>query len=261
MPVDWMDVSSLSFNSLLLLERIQLSWFPGWVPEHELALALSANPHVAWFMRNKCPELDSWIQDLPTNCDSDMHSKETIREAEETIMRSINDLLVYVVDPRVYDRQPFLAWDSNELISVTDFSGKTVIDVGSGTGRLALVVAKMAKSVFAVEPVANLRQYIKEKALKKELGNVYPVDGLITDLPFPTGFAQVIVCGHVFGDDMEQEHDEILRVTIAGGMVVLCPGNDDKDNDRHSFLVGKGFSWSRFEEPKDWIKRKYWKTV
>ena len=33
MSADWMDVSSLPFNTLLLLERVQLSWFPGWVPE------------------------------------------------------------------------------------------------------------------------------------------------------------------------------------------------------------------------------------
>ena len=29
MPRDWMDVSHLSFNSLLLLEQVQLSWLPG----------------------------------------------------------------------------------------------------------------------------------------------------------------------------------------------------------------------------------------
>jgi hypothetical protein len=44
MPVNWMDVTSLSFNNLLLLERVQLSWFPGWLPEPELAIALRANP-------------------------------------------------------------------------------------------------------------------------------------------------------------------------------------------------------------------------
>lgn len=47
MSVNWIDVSALSFNTLLLLERVQLSWFPGWVPAAELALALEANP-VVW---------------------------------------------------------------------------------------------------------------------------------------------------------------------------------------------------------------------
>ncbi len=76
-------------------------------------------------------------------------------------MGALVDWLVYVVDPSLYDAQPFLEWDSNELTSLVDFTGKTAIDVGSGTGRLALTVAHLAKTVFAVEPVGNLREYLR----------------------------------------------------------------------------------------------------
>ena len=75
-----------------------------------------------------------------------------------------------------------------------------MIDIGSGTGRLALVAAEKAHAVFAVEPVANLRRYIKEKAQREGYHNVFTVDGLITELPFPDGFADVTMGGHVFGD-------------------------------------------------------------
>ncbi len=61
MPLDWIDATSLSFNTLLLLERVQLGWFPGWVPEEELAVALRANPVVEWYMRHKCPEIAGWL--------------------------------------------------------------------------------------------------------------------------------------------------------------------------------------------------------
>ena len=57
MAVNWIDVTTLSFNVLLLLERVQLSWLPGWVPEDELAIALKANPVVEWYMRQKCPSV------------------------------------------------------------------------------------------------------------------------------------------------------------------------------------------------------------
>jgi hypothetical protein len=43
-PLEWMDVSQLSFNTLLLVEHVQLSWLPGWLPERELGIALRANP-------------------------------------------------------------------------------------------------------------------------------------------------------------------------------------------------------------------------
>ena len=61
MPCKWMDVSDLSFNTLLLLEQVQLSWLPGWLPENELGVALKANPVVEWYMRHKCPQLNEWL--------------------------------------------------------------------------------------------------------------------------------------------------------------------------------------------------------
>ena len=265
MPVNWMDVSSLSFNTLLLLERVQLSWFPGWVPEAELAVALGANPVVEWYLRHKRPELNEWLDQVMAQADQTEESPAAdagqIRQAEVAILRAINDLVVYVVDPAVYDAQPFLNWDSSELTSLVDLAGKTVIDVGAGTGRLALIAAEeKAAAVFAVEPVANLRSYLKKKARDRGLANVYPVDGLITDIPFPDEFADVTMGGHVFGEYLEEEYGEMARVTRPGGMIILCPGNNDVDNDAHRFLVSQGFLWSRFEEPEDGVKRKYWRT-
>jgi hypothetical protein len=53
----------------------------------------------------------------------------------------------------------------------------------------------------------------------------------------------------------------MARVTKPGGMVILCPGNNDRDNEAHDFLTSRGFAWSRFEEPGDGMKRKYWKVL
>jgi SAM-dependent methyltransferase len=261
-PVDWIDVSSISFNTLLLLERVQLSWFSGWLPEAELALALKANPVVEWYLRHKCPELNGWLDKVMAEVgEGQPPNPEKVRRAEEAVLRAINDLVTYAVDPAIYDAQPFLGWDSRELTSLVDFTGQTVIDVGAGTGRLALVAAEQAEAVFAVEPVTNLRRYLRDKARERGLKNVFPVDGLITDMPFPDGFAEVTMASHVFGDLPEEEFHELARVTKPGGAVILCPGNADWDNDRHHFLVSRGFQWSRFEEPEDGMKRKYWKRI
>jgi len=260
MPLDWIDTSDLPFNSLLLLERVQLSWFPGWVPEHELGVALRANPAVEWYLRHKCPEIVGWVDRLMEAAPRNVEPA-SARDAEETVMRSINDLLVYVVDPTLYDARPFLAWDSRELTDLVDFAGKTVVDVGSGTGRLALVAASTAAAVFAVEPVGNLRRFLRQKALRQGLANVYPADGLVTDIPFPDGFADVTMGGHVFGEVPDAEVREVLRVTKPGGTVIACPGNNDVDNETHEVFIAYGFEWSRFEEPEDGTKRKYWKRV
>ena len=70
----------------------------------------------------------------------------------------------------------------------------------------------MTATVFAVEPVANLRSYLKQKSLNQGFRNVYPVDGLLTDIPFPDHFADITMGGHVFGDCPEAEYKELLRI-------------------------------------------------
>jgi hypothetical protein len=149
MPVNWIDVTNLPFNSLLLLERVQLSWFPGWLPEEDLAISLRANPTVEWFMRHNCPEISPWLDRVLTDHTSIAPpTAAQVRQAELKVMSTINDLLVYAIDPAIYDAQPFLGWDSNELRQLTSFNGKVVIDVGSGTGRLAFIAAETASVAF-----------------------------------------------------------------------------------------------------------------
>jgi ubiquinone/menaquinone biosynthesis C-methylase UbiE len=176
-------------------------------------------------------------------------------------LKSINDLVVYVVNPSIYDSLPGLCWDSTELTMLANFDGKIVIDIGSGTGRLAFIAAETASVVFAVEPVGNLRLYIKQKARTQSLTNLFPVDGLITDLPFPDGFADITMGGHVFGDHPQAEYAEMKRVTKSGGMIILCPGSSQSETKAHAYLLSQCFDWSEFEEPGSGMVRKYWKVV
>ena len=259
MATSWLDMNNISFNTLLLLERVQLSWFPGWVNEDDLCLALRANPVVEWYLRHKCPGIASWLDGVMER-DVDL-SSEPPRQAELRLLRSIDDLITYVHDPAVYDSQEFLGWDSSELTSLVDFLGKTVIDVGAGTGRLAFTAAPLAACVFAVEPVGNLRLYMQEKAARQGITNLYPVDGLITRMPFPDGFADITMGGHVFGGDPQAEYAELARVTRPGGSIILCPGSSERETAAHEFLLAHGFSWSVFIEPPSSRLRKYWKTL
>jgi SAM-dependent methyltransferase len=259
MPLNWINVKPLSFNVLLLLERVQLSWLPGWLPEEPLAIALHANPAVRWYLENKNPEIQPWVEAVCSQYAAENNST-AIREAEETVMVSLNDLLTYAVAPQNYADQEFLTYADDELLSLTDFSGKIVVDLGAGTGRLTFIAAKAgAKAVFAVEPVENLRRYIREEARKLSLSNVYTVDGIITRIPFYDDFADVVMGGHVFGDAMPEELAECERVVKTGGMIIFCPGSAAQEGKHHDFLAAHGFTHASFIEPPDLPVRKYWK--
>jgi len=260
MPVKWIDTTKLSFKSLLLLERWQVELLSKRSFGKDLAIALKANPEVEWFMRHKCPEISGWLDKILL-LGTGSNSAEEIRRAEVVIMDELNDWLTYAIDPAIYDNQSFLKWDSSELLNLADFSGKVVLDIGSGTGKLAFLVVDKVKTIYAVEPVENLRCWMKNKSQEKRLNNFYVIDGFIEKLPFPDSFADIVMSGHVFGDNLEEENRELERVAKKGGMIIHCPGNNDEDNKTHQFLVGHGYKWSRFEEPDDGIKRKYWKIV
>lgn len=260
MSVKWIDTTKLSFKSLLLLERRQIELFSKRPLNKDLAIAIKANPEVEWFLRHKCPEISIWLDKI-LSLGTGGNSTEEIGKAELAIMDELNDWLTYATDPAIYDNQSFLKWDSAELLNLADFSGKVVLDIGSGTGKLAFLVADKAKTIYAVEPVENLRYWMKNKAQKKKLKNFYIVDGFIESLPFSDKFADIVMSGHVFGDDLEEENQELERIAKKGGMIIHCPGNNDEDNETHQFLVSHGYKWSKFEEPNDGTKRKYWKIV
>jgi hypothetical protein len=95
-----MDVSGLSFLNLLLLEKVQLSWLPGWLPEDKLAIALQANPAVEWYLRHKCPPLSAWL-DRVTTVPQAVTDPVLIRQAEVDVLASMTDLMVYAVDPAI----------------------------------------------------------------------------------------------------------------------------------------------------------------
>jgi len=256
MALGWIkNFDEFSFDSLLLLEECQIEWIDETSLLDEWTYVFKKYPYIARFFVNKAPNKAEWV-DRCAERNTDLNADE--KEIERKIILNLEDFLVYAVNPSIYDNMPFVGWDEKELTDLTDFCGKRVVDIGSGTGKQAFAVAEMAREIYCVEPVANLRKYLREKAKKRGLRNIHVVDGLITKLPFEDSFADVTMGGHVFGDFLENEYAETMRITKPGGMVIFIPGNVDRDNGIHKFLIEKGFSFERFLEPGDGMKRKYW---
>jgi SAM-dependent methyltransferase len=257
----WLDVSKINFNALLLLEPLHVRYIAERKPDRQMGTALNAHPAVQWYLKQIHPPISDYI-DKCMKLAKIHPSEEEIRRAELSVLDSMHDWLIYVLDPAKYDKLAFLGWDDSSLLKMADFKDKIVLDIGSGTGRLAFAVTDIARVVYAVDPVANLRRYLYEKRKRLGVNNLYPLDGSITQIPLEDDFADILMAGHVFGDDFEAEYIEMRRVVRDGGMILLHPGTNAKnDDDAHDFLVNKGFDFDTFEEPGDGLKRKYWKTI
>ena len=254
--------ATLQIDDLFLLESFQISLLPGWVPEQELGVVLGARPEIARFFATRCSEIAPFV-DSVIEKHGDPASPEQVITCGDEVVWTIADLIVYNKCPEVYDRLPFHGWDFTEITSIVDLAGRTVIDCGAGTGRVALEAAETAARVFAVEPVSRLRQFIRTEARSRGLRNLYVVDGFGHSLPFPDSFAGGIITSHALGWRLAEELAEFERVVEKPGAIIHCPGTAvGAEEDRHAELINVPWAYQFSEfDGADGKKRKYWKRL
>ena len=131
----------------------------------------------------------------------------------------------------------------SEVLELADFTDKVVLDVGAGSGRLAFAAARKAKSVYASEPVDRLREFMRDKIRKEGIQNVTVLDGTCDRLPYEDNTFDIVMSGHVVGDDYEKELGELTRVVKNGGWILDCPGEDDRQASLKQELLERGFEY------------------
>jgi len=100
--------------------------------------------------------------------------------------------------------------------------GRTVVDVGAGTGKLTRLLVPSGARVIAVEPLAAMRALIE---------GVETVDATAEELPFPDGFADAITVAQAFHwFDLDRALPELHRVLRPGGSLALIWNSRDLDD-------------------------------
>ena len=246
MALNWINIEDYSFSSCLFLERFQIAMMfhnqrdnGEWL--RNMGIALAANPQVTWYMARRCPEHASNIESVMQGGHLDA-TPEAIRAAEVAIMGSIEDWITYTT-PEVMDTScDFIyAWDKQRLYDLADFTDKVVLDVGSGSGRLAFAAAERASMVYASEPVSKLREYLRDKIAREGILNMRVVDGMAHSLAYPDSTFDIVMSGHVVGDDYDNEIAELTRVTKPGGWLIDCPGATVGTANHSPEAVQQGF--------------------
>ena len=244
MALNWINVNDYSFNSFLLLERFQIRLICQTIGEEfkkNLGIALYYNPPVKWYFMHKCPECKLYVEGITSSVSPGL-SERDIRQAEVFIMEVWEDFVVYCY-PEIMDQSCnfIYAWNKERLFELADFTGKVVLDVGSGSGRLAFAAAEKAKCVYASEPVDKLREYLRDKITRENIKNIIVVDGMVDKIPYPDNMFDIVMSGHVVGDDYDLELAELTRVVKNGGYILDCPGEDDRKSSSRIEMIKRGY--------------------
>ena len=101
---------------------------------------------------------------------------------------------------------------------------RTVVDVGSGTGKFTRALALLGAARVAVEPTRGMRD-----VFRRVVPDVPVLDGTAEDLPLPDGFADAIVCAQAFHwfrvRSTLREFARVLRP--RGGVALVWNSRDD----------------------------------
>ena len=260
----WIDPAEYSFDCMLHMERFQVRYIlesPDEEGRKALGIALKANPKVLWHFIHGCPE-DAALADRYVSEAPDGLAPEEIRSCEAAVLGSFEDFVIYTTPECMAEKCPFIyGWRKQSLYEICDLTGKTVLDVGSGTGRLAFAAAEKAAFVIASEPVETLRQFMRDEIGRRGIRNMRVCDGMCHILPFPDDTFDVTMSGHVVGDLFREEVEELARVTKNGGWLLDVPGDQKNPTKRNERLLADGWEELAYTGTFGQTTRRYRKQV
>jgi len=168
---------------------------------------------------------------------------------------------------RLIGREDYLGNLLPELKKITSLNGKDVVDLGSGTGRLAHLLAPHVKSVHALDLFTHMLGVATGRLHNQQLGNWQVTAGDHRRIPLPNKSADLVISGwsicylvvwegKEWKGEVESALQEMKRVLRSGGTMIIIetlgtgniePVEKDDLKPYFTFLESRGFqrSWIR----------------
>lgn len=151
--------------------------------------------------------------------DSNLGKKEQVAQMFDTISGNYDDL------NRVISFGIDVKWRKKVLKIVSDKQPKTVLDIATGTGDLAILMTNTsAEEIIGLDISAGMLEVGKQKIAVKKLDNkIQMVLGDSENIPYPDNYFDAITVA--FGvrnfETLEKGLAEILRVLKPNGVFVI----------------------------------------
>ena len=253
----------LNAEDLLHLESFQITYLPDRVPQKEFSVLLRTYPFIQRFLISKHPSIENFINIILKE-NKAINDKDAIDESCDELLWEIADLIVYNKYPEIYDIKVNFTWDISEIISIELLKEKVVADVGAGSGMLAFLLTKYARTVYAIEPITSFRNFIREKANKEKCSNIYAIDGFPDSIPLPENSIDILLTSNAIGWNLEKELQEIERVVKPNGQVIhlMRASENETENSFHKRLISSDWKYNCYKyQDAGGLKLKYIKSI
>ena len=181
--------------------------------------------------------------------------------------------ILYRDYPEIYDEfasVPYKPKKVDALHEKFNLNKKIIVDIGSGSGRSTIQLAKYAEQVIGVEPEKSMRDQANKNTSELEIDNIVYVDGRAEEMPLEDDSADMVAALTATMYPPEEVIPmfikEARRVIKPGGIIIsvdVAPGwyggelsniIDDPDADtelmaKHRLFVDEaGFSYFDVEQ-------------